>query len=316
MVQKVGIKMYNCIIIAGPTASGKTKISIELAKRLNGEIVNADSMQVYKDLNIGTAKATKAEMENIPHHMLDVVNMFEDFTVSDYKNMAMPIIKDIISRNKTPIIVGGTGFYINSLLFNMDYGNSSKDDTIREKYENLAKEYGNEYVYNILKSIDEDTAKKLHANDLKRVIRAIEIFETTGNKKSAMQNTMQTFETGLNPLIIGLNMDREKLYSRINQRVDIMIKDGLIEEVKNLVDNGLNDSYQSMSGIGYKEIYSFLNNQISKEEAIELIKKNTRNYAKRQITWFKKVPTLNWVDLTNGLTEYILNDIETMYKGR
>lgn len=308
--------MYNCIIIAGPTASGKTKISIELAKRLNGEIVNADSMQVYKDLNIGTAKATKAEMENIPHHMLDVVNMFEDFTVSDYKNMAMPIIKDIISRNKTPIIVGGTGFYINSLLFNMDYGNSSKDDTIREKYENLAKEYGNEYVYNILKSIDEDTAKKLHANDLKRVIRAIEIFETTGNKKSAMQNTMQTFETGLNPLIIGLNMDREKLYSRINQRVDIMIKDGLIEEVKNLVDNGLNDSYQSMSGIGYKEIYSFLNNQISKEEAIELIKKNTRNYAKRQITWFKKVPTLNWVDLTNGLTEYILNDIETMYKGR
>lgn len=308
--------MYNCIIIAGPTASGKTKISIELAKRLNGEIVNADSMQVYKDLNIGTAKATTTEMENIPHHMLDVVNMFEDFTVSDYKNMAMPIIKDIISRNKTPIIVGGTGFYINSLLFNMDYGNSSKDDTIRERYENLAKEYGNEYVYSILKSIDEDTAKKLHANDLKRVIRAIEIFETTGNKKSAMQNTMQTFETGLNPLIIGLNMDREKLYSRINQRVDIMIKDGLIEEVKNLVNNGLNDSYQSMSGIGYKEIYSFLNNQISKEEAIELIKKNTRNYAKRQITWFKKVPTLNWVDLTNGLTEYILNDIETMYKGR
>lgn len=308
--------MYNCIIIAGPTASGKTKISIELAKRLNGEIVNADSMQVYKDLNVGTAKATKAEMENIPHHMLDVVNMFEDFTVSDYRNMAMPIIKDIISRNKTPIIVGGTGFYINSLLFNMDYGNSSKDDSIREKYENLAKEYGNEYVYNILKSIDEDTAKKLHANDLKRVIRAIEIYETTGNKKSAMQNTMQTFETGLNPLIIGLNMDREKLYSRINQRVDIMIEDGLIEEVKNLVDNGLNDSYQSMSGIGYKEIYSFLNNQISKEEAIELIKKNTRNYAKRQITWFKKVPTLNWVDLTNGLTEDILNDIETMYKGQ
>lgn len=306
--------MYNCIIIAGPTASGKTKISIELAKRLNGEIVNADSMQVYKDLNVGTAKATKAEMEHIPHHMLDVVNMFEDFTVSDYKNMAMPIIRDIISRNKTPIIVGGTGFYINSLLFNMDYGNSSKDDTIREKYENLAKEYGNEYVYNILKSIDEDTAEKLHANDLKRVIRAIEIFETTGNKKSAMQNTMQTFETGLNPLIIGLNMDREKLYSRINQRVDIMIEDGLIEEVKNLVNNGLNDSYQSMSGIGYKEIYSFLNNKISKEEAIELIKKNTRNYAKRQITWFKKVPTLNWVDLTSGLTEDILNDIETMYK--
>lgn len=308
--------MYNCIIIAGPTASGKTKISIELAKRLNGEIVNADSMQVYKDLNVGTAKATKAEMENIPHHMLDVVNMFEDFTVSDYRNMAMPIIKDIISRNKTPIIVGGTGFYINSLLFNMDYGNSSKDDSIREKYENLAKEYGNEYVYNILKSIDEDTAKKLHANDLKRVIRAIEIYETTGNKKSAMQNTMQTFETGLNPLIIGLNIDREKLYSRINQRVDIMIEDGLIEEVKNLVDNGLNDSYQSMSGIGYKEIYSFLNNQISKEEAIELIKKNTRNYAKRQITWFKKVPTLNRVDLTNGLTEDILNDIETIYKGK
>lgn len=308
--------MYNCLIIAGPTASGKTKISIELAKLLNGEIVNADSMQVYKNLNIGTAKATEEEKENIPHYMLDVVDMFEDFTVSDYKQMAMPIIKDIISRGKTPIIVGGTGFYINSLLFNMDYGNSSKDNLVREKYENLAKEFGNEYVHNILKSVDPESANLLHANDLKRVIRALEIYDTTGNKKSTMQNTMQNFNTGLNPLIIGLNMDREKLYNRINQRVDIMMANGLLNEVKTLISMGLNNTHQSMTGIGYKEVLSYLNNEISFEESVELIKKNTRNYAKRQITWFKRVPTLMWVDLTNGLTNDILNDIVNKYNNK
>ena len=305
--------MYNCIIVAGPTASGKTKVSVELAKMLNGEIVNADSMQVYKNLNIGTAKATNEEKQNIVHHMLDVVDMFEDFTVSDYKEMALPIIKDIINRGKTPIIVGGTGFYINSLLYNMDYGNSSKDDTVRQKYEDLAKQYGNEYVHNILKSVDPESANILHANDLKRVIRALEIYDTTGTKKSTMQNTMQSFNTGLNPLIIGLTMDREKLYSRINQRVDIMVNDGLIDEVKSLVDLGLNDTHQSMTGIGYKEVLSYINNQITLDESIDLIKQNTRHYAKRQITWFKKVPTLNWVDLTNGLTEEILQNIVNLY---
>lgn len=305
--------MYNCIIVAGPTASGKTKVSVELAKMLNGEIVNADSMQVYKNLNIGTAKATNEEKQNIVHHMLDVVDMFEDFTVSDYKEMALPIINDIINRGKTPIIVGGTGFYINSLLYNMDYGNSSKDDTVRQKYEDLAKQYGNEYVHNILKSVDPESANILHANDLKRVIRALEIYDTTGTKKSTMQNTMQSFNTGLNPLIIGLTMDREKLYSRINQRVDIMVNDGLIDEVKSLVDLGLNDTHQSMTGIGYKEVLSYINNQITLDESIDLIKQNTRHYAKRQITWFKKVPTLNWVDLTNGLTEEILQNIVNLY---
>ena len=314
MVQKVGIIMYDCIIVAGPTASGKTKVSIELAKRLNGEIVNADSMQVYKELNIGTAKATREEMENIPHHMLDVADKFDEFTVSDYRALALPIIKDIIARGKTPIIVGGTGFYINSLLFEMDYGNASKDESIREKYESLAKEHGNQYVYDILKSVDIDSAEKLHSNDLKRVIRALEIYETTGVKKSTMQNTMQTFNTGINPLIIGLSMCREKLYSRINQRVDIMVNDGLIEEVKSLMDMGLNESHQSMSGIGYKEIVPYIKGEMSKEDSIMLLKQNTRHYAKRQITWFKKVPTINWIDLTDGLNEEILDNIIDMYK--
>lgn len=306
--------MHDCIIVAGPTASGKTKVSIELAKRLDGEIVNADSMQVYKELNIGTAKATADEMENIKHHMLDVADKFEDYTVSDYREQALPIIKDIIARGKTPIIVGGTGFYINSLIFDMDYGNASKDDSIRQKYEALAQNFGNEYVYNILKSVDIESANKLHYNDLKRVIRALEIYDTTGQKKSAMQNTMQTFNTGINPLIIGLTMDRDKLYSRINQRVDIMVNDGLIDEVKSLVDMGLNESHQSMSGIGYKEILPYIKGEISLDEALELLKQNTRHYAKRQITWFKKVPTLTWVDLTNGLTDDILNNIIDMYK--
>ena len=314
MVQKVGVIMHDCIIVAGPTASGKTKVSIELAKRLNGEIVNADSMQVYKELNIGTAKATREEMENIPHHMLDVADKFDEFTVSDYRSLALPIIKDIIARGKTPIIVGGTGFYINSLLFEMDYGNASKDESIREKYESLAKEHGNQYVYDILKSVDIDSAEKLHSNDLKRVIRALEIYETTGVKKSTMQNTMQTFNTGINPLIIGLSMCREKLYSRINQRVDIMVNDGLIEEVKSLMDMGLNESHQSMSGIGYKEIVPYIKGEMSKEDSIILLKQNTRHYAKRQITWFKKVPTINWIDLTGGLNEEILDNIIDMYK--
>lgn len=308
--------MYDCIIVAGPTASGKTKVSIELAKRLDGEIVNADSIQVYKDLNIGTAKATIDEMENITHHMLDVADKFDEFTVSDYRSMALPIIKDIISRGKTPIIVGGTGFYINSLLFDMDYGNATKDETIRAKYENLAKEHGNEYVYDILKSVDIDSANKLHANDLKRVIRALEIYESTGTKKSTMQNTMQSFNTGINPLIIGLTMDRDKLYSRINQRVDIMVSDGLIDEVRNLVSLGLNNTHQSMSGIGYKEIYSYINGEMTLDESLELLKKNTRHYAKRQITWFKRVPTLQWIDLTNGLTDEILDNIVSEYKSK
>lgn len=305
--------MYNCIIIAGPTASGKTKISIELAKKLNGEIVNADSMQVYKELNIGTAKITENEKENIPHHLFDFVDKFNDFTVADYREVAYPLILDLIKQNKTPIIVGGTGFYINSLLYNFDYGNSSKNEIIRKKYEDLADKFGCEYVYNILKEVDSETAKKLHPNDLKRVIRAIEIYETTGNKKSAMQNTMQTFTTDLKPLIIGLTMDRSILYNRINQRVDIMIKDGLIDEVKKLVKSGLNLSHQSMNGIGYKEILSYLNNEISLEDAVELIKKHTRNYAKRQITWFKKLQTIKWIDLSNGINSEIINEISNEY---
>ena len=178
----------------------------------------------------------------------------------------------------------------------------------------MAKEFGNEYVHNILKSVDIESANKLHANDLKRVIRALEIYDTTGSKKSAMQNTMQTFNTGINPLIIGLTMDREKLYSRINQRVDIMVNDGLIDEVKALVDMGLNESHQSMSGIGYKEILPYIKGEMTLDESLELLKQNTRHYAKRQITWFKKVPTLTWVDLTNGLTNEILDNIIDMYK--
>lgn len=301
--------MYNCIIIAGPTASGKTKISIELAKRLNGEIINADSMQVYKELNIGTAKINEEEKENIPHHLFDFVDKFDDFTVADYKKLASPLIQNLIKEQKTPIIVGGTGFYINSLLYDFDYGNSVKDDVIRKKYEDLAKQFGNEYVYDILKKIDIESAKNLHANDLKRVIRAIEIFEITGQKKSDMQNTTQTFSNGLKPLILGLNMDRDKLYNKINLRVDLMVKNGLVEEVKNLVNQGLNLSHQSMNGIGYKEIYKYLNNEISLDDAIELIKKNTRNYAKRQITWFKRVPTIKWIDVTNGVFENQIEDI-------
>lgn len=300
--------MYNCIVIVGPTACGKTKFSIELSKKINGEIVNADSMQIYKKLNIGTAKVSSEEMENIPHHLFDFVDEKDEYSVSDYKRDALNAIQCIISKSKTPIIVGGTGFYIQSILYDFEYGNAPKNEDIRKKYEDLAKQHGNEFVYNILKKYDLDSANKLHANDLKRVIRAIEIYELTGTKKSEIINTTQAYANSLSPYIIGLNMDRKKLYERINRRVDIMINNGLVDEVKQLVNSGLNLNHQSMNGISYKELFKYLSGE-SICDCIELIKKNTRNYAKRQLTWFKRMQNIHWLDLTNGIEEKMITDI-------
>lgn len=305
--------MYNSIIILGPTASGKTSLAINLAKKLNTEIINADSMQIYKDLNIGTAKPTMLEQAGIKHHLLDFVNSFEQFSVEQYKTLAMPIITNLINEKKIPIIVGGTGFYVDSLLNNYSYGKAIKSDEVRKKYNELALNYGNEYVYNILNEIDPVSAKQIHYNDLKRVIRAIEIYETTGIKKSEL-GTMQTKENNLlKPLIIVLNWNRDILYNRINSRVDLMINNGLIDEVKNLLNKGLTINNQSMQGIGYKELIEYLNNNCSLEAAIENIKQATRRYAKRQITWFKRVENAIWFNLNecneNDVINYCLNEI-------
>lgn len=300
MVQKDCITMYNTIIILGPTASGKTDISINLAKRLNTEVINADCMQIYKELTIGTAKATPEEQDGVKHHLLDFVDPTSEFSVTDYKEKAMPIITDLISQNKIPVIVGGTGFYVQSLLTNYDYGNSFKSEKLRAELNQLAEEKGKTAVHDILKSIDIESANRIHENDLKRVIRAIEIYKLSGTKKSEINNTMQTdMQNPIKPLIIVLDRDREELYNRINLRVDLMNKAGLIDEVKMLVKKyNLSIDNQCMQGIGYKEVLEYLDDQISLEECLDKIKINTRHYAKRQLTWFKHQVDGIWINLS------------------
>ena len=283
MVQENSVK-DKIIIICGATASGKTDLAIECAKLFDSEIVSADSMYIYKNLNIGTAKPSEDEMQGIKHYMIDIVSPTETFSVSDYKKLAEPIIKNILSRGKTPIICGGTGFYINSILYDLSYGNGQPNLEIREKYTNLAKEKGNEFVYNILLELDRESALKLHYNDLKRVIRALEIYHS-GTKKSDIQDQMIP-KYDYKAYVI--DHDRQMLYNRINKRVDIMINNGLVEETKALLKSGITKSNQCMQAIGYKEIIEYLEGNCSLETAINDIRLNTRHYAKRQITYFKK----------------------------
>ncbi|MBO5927621.1 MAG: tRNA (adenosine(37)-N6)-dimethylallyltransferase MiaA [Clostridia bacterium] len=287
MVQKNNLNK-KLIIICGPTASGKTELALECAKILNTEIISADSMNVYCGLDVGTVKPNRTEREQVKHHLIDVVSPLNSFSVGDYKEKAEPIIEKLFSENKTPIICGGTGFYVNSLIYNLSYGKSPANLIAREKYFNLVEEKGAEYVYNILLSVDPESAKKIHFNDVKRVVRALEIYES-GVKKSELNDLNVPIR---DYLAYYIDFDRSTLYDRIDKRVDIMIENGLIEEVSGLVNSGIDISYQCMQGIGYKEVYSYLKNEISLEECINLIKLNTRHYAKRQLTFFKKLPNL------------------------
>ncbi|MBE7083677.1 MAG: tRNA (adenosine(37)-N6)-dimethylallyltransferase MiaA [Clostridiales bacterium] len=306
MVQENNIKP-KIIIICGPTASGKTALAVEVAKKLNSEVISADSMYIYKGLNIGTAKPTKDEQQGIVHHLIDVVSPFDSFTVSNYKNTAQPIINKLINENKIPVICGGTGFYINALLYDLSYGNGNDNPEVREKYKNLASKNGNKYVYDILKSVDPISAEKLHFNDVKRVIRALEIYES-GCKKSDIKDE---FIPKYNYFAYSINHDRKTLYDRINTRVDIMIKNGLIDEVKSLIKSGVNRNLQCMQAIGYKEVFDYLDGIISIEELVDLIKLNTRHYAKRQLTYFKKIPNLINLEPANvdNLSDIIIKDI-------
>lgn len=278
------------LIIAGPTAVGKTSLSIKLAKELNGEIVSTDSMQIYKYMDIGSAKITEEEMEGIPHHMIDVVDPSTPFSVAEYKDMATKCIDDIISRNKLPILVGGTGLYINAITCNMNFTEAESDDEYRKELEDLADEMGNEFIHNMLKEIDPISYKEIHFNNRKRVIRALEVYKLTKKPFSSF-NSGDDFYNGLYDVdYYVLNMDRSKLYERINLRVDIMLKKGLTDECIKLKDMGHNSLMQSMQGIGYKEIFYYLDNKISYTDAIEMIKQGSRNYAKRQLTWFRRDP--------------------------
>ncbi|MBE5749912.1 MAG: tRNA (adenosine(37)-N6)-dimethylallyltransferase MiaA [Clostridiales bacterium] len=306
MVQKNCVE-NKIIIICGPTASGKTALAVECAKLLNTEVISADSMYIYKGLNVGTAKPTMDEMQGIKHHLIDVVEPTENFSVSDYKRLAEPIIKNLHNQGKIPIICGGTGFYINSILYDLSYGNGTGNLEVREKYKKLAEINGNEYVYNILESLDPDTAKKLHYNDIKRVIRALEIYEN-GNKKSEI---VDDFTPKYNYSAYSINHDRETLYNRINLRVNLMFDSGLVEEIKRLLSSGVRKENQCMQAIGYKEVIEYLENSLSLEDAIEKIKLNTRHYAKRQITFFKKLSGLKYLDYCpiNQLAKRIVEQI-------
>ena len=311
MVQKDSLIMYDGIIVLGATATGKTKISIDLAKALNTEIINADSMYNYKDLSIGTAKPTIEEMNGVKHHIIDVAEPSQDFNVINYRDIAKSVIFDFKSKNLIPIIVGGTGFYIDSLTKNYSYGNATHSDEIRAQLNQELLEYGNEHLYNKLMDLSPETASKLHPNDKTRVIRALEILMLTG--KCQIENNNDEEILIKNPLFIGLNINREILYDRINQRVDIMINNGLVEEVKNLYNRGFKpEIHQSMKGIGYKEICEYLEGNCSLDDAIDKIKQHTRNYAKRQITWFKRNDQIHWFNPLED--KNIIDQIVKLYK--
>lgn len=284
------------ILIVGPTASGKTSISIKLAKRINAEIISADSMQIYKYMDIGTAKVSDVEMDNIKHYMIDEIYPNEDYSVSDFKDNSYKYIDDIYEKDKIPLVVGGTGLYINSLVYDLDFTKAISNDEIRNKYYDLAKKHGNKYIHDLLKEVDEKSYIRIHENDTKRIVRALEVFYETGKPMSDSYNNFRKPNPDFNLSIFGISMDREKLYERINKRIDMMIEEGLIDEVKRLLEMGYDKSLVSMQGLGYKEIISYLEGEYSLEESIELLKRDTRRFAKRQITWFKRDKRINWLN--------------------
>jgi len=301
----------NLLTLVGPTAVGKTSISIELAKCLNGEIISADSMQIYKYMDIGTAKVTLDEMKGVPHYLIDIVYPDEEFTVAQYKDEASKYIDDINNRGNIPILVGGTGLYLNSLVYELRFTNVKPNEELRKKYDSMADLYGNSYLHKKLQNIDPISAKKINPNDRHRMIRALEIFHVTGKPMSYFNKNFRRETDKYNLAMFALTMDRAKLYSRIDKRVDQMIENGLIDEVKKLLDMGYTRELVSMKAIGYKEIIPYLEGKIQLNKAIELLKRNTRRYAKRQLTWFRRDHRIRWVnvdcfDSSDSIVEYII----------
>ena len=311
------MKKIPLIILTGPTAVGKTALSIELAKDLNAEIISADSMQIYEYMDVGSAKVTKEEMDGVVHHLIDEVKPDYAFSVSEFQKRANKYIKDIDDRGKKVLVTGGTGLYLNSLIYNMDFAKSNSNSKLREELELELKEKGIDYMHEKLKALDEDAANRIHKNNTKRVIRALEV--CLEGKKMQDFSTDLKYNENYEPIIIVLNRDREVLYERINKRVDIMMENNLIDEVKHLLDMGYDKNLISMQGIGYKEIVKYLEGEYSLDEAVEIIKRDSRRYAKRQITWFKRYKESKWFDLdkydnSEILKEDILNYIENISK--
>ncbi len=294
------------IVIVGPTASGKTSASIELAKALNGEIVSADSMQVYQEMNIGTAKPSLEEREGIVHYLLDVVPPHEEFNVTKYKELAEKAIDDILAKGKLPIVVGGTGLYVSSLTSAIQFSEVPEDKTIREKLNQLAIEKGPLFLHEELAKVDKESAQKIDPNNVRRVIRALEVFYITGKTKTKLdQESIQ--ETKYRYLQYGITWEREALYQRIEKRIDIMLQEGLVEEVEKL-SHQYTLSKTAMQGIGYKEVLAYLNQQLTYEEMVEKLKLETRHYAKRQMTWFKRDKNIMWYS-KEEIVEKMIQDV-------
>ena len=305
------------IILTGPTAAGKTDISIKIAKAVGGEIISADSMQVYKRMNIGTAKITPDEMQGVPHHMIDVLEPKEPFNVAVFKEMSEKCVDEILGRGHIPILVGGTGFYIQALLYDITFSNE-ENDGYREELEIIAeRDNGSAELYLMLRDVDPESCSIIHSNNVKKVIRALEFYHYNGYPISLHNKTEHQKDSAYDSLYYVLTMDRAVLYERIEKRVDIMIAAGLLDEVKNLVAEGLDDSYISMQGIGYKEIYDHILGKCTLEEAIYNIKKNTRHFAKRQLTWFRREKNVIFIDKNDyenedAIVERIVNDSKHM----
>jgi len=285
------------IVLTGPTAVGKTKLSIALAKAVNGSIISADSMQVYEHMNIGSAKITSDEMDGVKHYLVDCMSPKDEegFNVSRFQKMAKEAMAEIYAEGKVPILVGGTGFYIQSVVYDIDFTENDADTSYREMLESLANEKGAEYIHDLLRQVDPKAAEEIHFNNVKRVIRALEFYKKTGMPISEHNQTEREKETPYDLSYFVLNDDRDKLYDRINLRVDQMIQNGLVEEVQKLLEMGCTRDMVSMQGLGYKEIIDYLQGEISLEEAIYIIKRDTRHFAKRQLTWFRREKDVQWI---------------------
>ncbi len=308
--------MKKLIVLTGPTAVGKTELSINLAKAVNGEIISADSIQVYKGMDIGSAKITVDEMQGINHYLIDILEPAEEFNIHLFKTLTLKAMDEIYAKDKIPIIVGGTGFYIQSVIYDIDFCDTEADNSYRESLETIAKNKGNLYLHEMLRKVDDKSANDIHPNNVKRVIRALEYYNQTGQPISEHNTVQKNNSSPYNFAYFVLNDKRELLYEKINKRVDNMVENGLIQEVKELLNSGCNKDMVSMQGIGYKEVVEYLEGKLSLDETKELIKKNTRHFAKRQLTWFrreKEVDMIN-IDQFNYDKQLILENILNILK--
>ena len=295
------------IAIVGPTGVGKTDLSIRLAKKLNGEIISCDSMQIYREMDIGTAQPTKEEMMGIPHHMIDIVNPDESYNVDKYVDNSSECIKDVFSRGNTPILAGGTGLYADSLLGGISFVKTEGDEEYRNYLFDLAEKEGNEYVHKMLETIDPVSFKAIHPNNVRRVVRALEVYKCTGNTITYHNEMSKKEPSPYNPLIFGLTRHRDELYERIDKRVDIMVEKGLVKEAENLYNKGYTTDLTSMQGLGYKEFIKYFEGEMSLSEAIEILKRDTRHYAKRQLTWFNRNKDIVWINLSEMTDDEAFN---------